>query len=284
MSLAQGKKMVILLVVSLFLLSLAAVAVAAPNSKLDQVLARKKVIVGVTSTTAPFGFRDAKGNLAGFDVDMGKALAFALFGKENAVEFVVEKEDARIPNLLNNKVDVVIQFMSVTAQRATLVEFTEPYFESWLGFIVREDSPYKSLNELKGKQISMLQNVYAEDLVHAAVPTAKVVQFDTNSAAVLALDTGRVEANMDDLPIIKYLLKTNPGKFRLLPGLYTPQNFAMAVKPGDYRWLQFLNTFIQEMKHGTMYESHFAPAYRKWFGEEPPYEFAHQGGQFKLQD
>lgn len=267
----QRIRFLLIIIATLCLLTLAGSSSYAAQSKLDEVIKRGYVKVGVTNAAPPFGFRDEKGELVGFDVDMGKALAEALFEDPKKVEFVVEKEDARIPNLLANKVDVVIQFMSVTPQRATLVEFTDPYYESWLGLVVRADAPYKSPEDLAGKKISMLQNVYAADLVHTAVPTAEVVEYDTNTAAVLALQSGRVDGNMNDLPCIYYMMKyTNPGQFKLLPGKYTPQNFGMAVRPGDYRWLQFLNTFVQELTHGTMYDSHYAPSYMKWFGVNPP--------------
>src|SRR5271169_4077866 len=60
--------------------------VAGGKSKLDEVLARGKIIVGVTSEAPPFGFIDDKSQLVGFDIDIAKLMAKEIFGDENKIE------------------------------------------------------------------------------------------------------------------------------------------------------------------------------------------------------
>jgi len=246
---------------------------ALEKSKFEEILDRGYVKIGVGATSPPFGFREA-GELKGFDIDIAHAIAEQLFGDPEAVELVPEDCAARIPNLLSDKVDGVIQFMSVTAPRAKKVEFTSPpYYESWIAMVVLAESPYKTLEDLDGKKVSMLRNVYSEHLVHQAVPTATVVETDTVTSSVYLCEAGRVAAVYLDLPIAQYIMKKKPGKFRIIPGKFSPQNFAMAVKPGCGRWLNWLNTFFQELTHGTLFYEVYEPAYVKWFGVEPPNRF-----------
>src|SRR5207244_1654846 len=94
---------------------------AQAGGKLAQVLARGKLIVGTDSATPPFCFKDEAGNWTGFDIDFAKELATGLFEKPDAIEFVDEKPSSRIPNLQADKVDFVIQAMTITMQRAQLV-------------------------------------------------------------------------------------------------------------------------------------------------------------------
>jgi polar amino acid transport system substrate-binding protein len=103
------------------------------TSKLYEVLKRGKVIVGTGSTNPPWHFEDAQGNLIGFDIEMASLIAKGLFDDPSKVEFVREASDARIPNLQTNQVDAVFQFMTVTAQRAQLVDFSIPYYREGVG-------------------------------------------------------------------------------------------------------------------------------------------------------
>src|SRR5689334_23262576 len=95
-----------------------AAAAAAGESLLRTVLDRGHLIVGTGSTNAPWHFEDEKGELTGMDIAMARILAKGLFDDDSKVEFVREDPAARIPNIATGKVDIVIQFMTVTPQRA----------------------------------------------------------------------------------------------------------------------------------------------------------------------
>ena len=148
-----------------------AYAQAAPGSLLRTVLDRGKLIVGTGSTNAPWHFEDEKGQLVGMDITMARILAKGLFDDENKVEFVLQDPAARIPNITTGKVDIVIQFMTVTPARAQLVNFTRPYYVEGVALLTRpkgESRPSSAL--LAGganTKVSILQNVDAEQLVHA---------------------------------------------------------------------------------------------------------------------
>jgi polar amino acid transport system substrate-binding protein len=103
-----------------------AAAQAASDSLLRTVLDRGHLVVGTGSTNPPWHFEDAAGELQGLDIEMGKAIAFHLFDDDSKVEFVRQDPAARIPNVLTNKVDCVVQFMTVNGQRAQLLNFTRP--------------------------------------------------------------------------------------------------------------------------------------------------------------
>ncbi|MCW5237558.1 hypothetical protein D5047_15225 [Verminephrobacter eiseniae] len=63
--------------------------------KLADVLKRGYLIVGTTGSSPPFGFKDEKGELQGFDVDMSRLIAKALFGDPQKVKFVLLGNEAR---------------------------------------------------------------------------------------------------------------------------------------------------------------------------------------------
>lgn len=260
--------------VFLFAASAAAMGVAqAADSKLDSVLARGKLIVGTGSTNAPWHFQGADGKLQGFDIDIGHMIAKGLFNDPTKVEYVVQSSDARIPNLLTDKVDISCQFITVTASRAQQVAFTLPYYREGVGLLLPANSKYKEIEDLKAANdsvtVAVLQNVYAEELVHQALPKAKVDQYDSVDLMYQAVNSGRADAAATDQSSVKYLMVQNPGRYRSPAYAWSPQTYACAVKRGDQDWLNFVNTTLHEAMTGVEFPA-YAASFKQWFGVDLP--------------
>ena len=252
------------------------------DSLLKRVLDRGKVIVGTGATNPPWHFEDDSGKLVGMDIDMGKELAIGLFGIEEApeanddehvrglVEFVVEESNARIPNLLSDKVDIVIQFMTATVNRATQVEFTIPYYREATTLLLPPDSPYNNLADVQGQglTIAVLQNVGVEDSMHAVIPDATIEQFPSIADAIAAMDSGRADGAGVDLSSGKWFASTTPGKYKFTEG-WNSMTYAAAVKPGDQIWLNFVNSSFHEAMVG-LNSKRYRASFKQWFGEDLP--------------
>jgi polar amino acid transport system substrate-binding protein len=248
---------------------LAGVANAEPKSKLDEVLERGKLIVGTGSTNAPWHFIDQNGKLSGFDIDVSKIIAKALFDDPEKVEFVNQSGDSRIPNLTTNKVDITCQFMTVTGGRAQQVEFSIPYYREGVGLLLKAGGKYKSYAELKAAGskvvVSVLQNVYAEDMVHQALPQAKVDQYDSVDLIYQALNSGRSDAAATDQSALRWYMKQNPKLYADAGYGWNPQTYSCAVKRGDQVWLNFVNTALHEAMTGVEFGT-YAASFEQWFG------------------
>ena len=254
--------------------SAAAVGVAqAADSKLDSVLARGKLIVGTGSTNAPWHFQGADGKLQGFDIDIARMVAKGLFNDPSKVEFVVQSSDARIPNLLTDKVDMSCQFITVTASRAQQVAFTLPYYREGVGLLLPANSKYKEIDDMRAAgdsvTVAVLQNVYAEELVHQALPKAKVDQYDSVDLMYQAVNSGRADAAATDQSSVKYLMVQNAGRYRSPAYAWSPQTYACAVKRGDQDWLNFVNTTLHEAMTGVEFPT-YAASFKQWFGVDLP--------------
>jgi polar amino acid transport system substrate-binding protein len=260
-----------------------------PNqSRLSQVLERGKLVVGTGSTNPPWHYEDADGQLIGFDIDMAKLLARGLFELTDEqlanrdewsqrLEFVVEAADARIPNLASDKIDIVCQFMTVTPLRAQQVEFTVPYYREAVTLLFRADSPYTGTADITGNAatIAILENATAVDMVHNGVPDAEVSTYDSVANSVLALDSGRVDATAIDLSTAQYKVAQAPDQYKVGIDSWQPQTYAFAVKPGDQRWLNWVNTTLQQYLAGLDF-SYYQTAFQEHFGvalEPPPAGF-----------
>ncbi|MCU1752065.1 transporter substrate-binding domain-containing protein [Pseudomonas sp. 6D_7.1_Bac1] len=260
--------------VFLFAASASAVGLAqAADSKLDNVLKRGHLIVGTGSTNAPWHFQGADGKLQGFDIDIGRMVAKGLFNDPSKVEFVVQSSDARIPNLLTDKVDMSCQFITVTASRAQQVAFTLPYYREGVALLLPANSKYKEIEDMRAAgdsvTVAVLQNVYAEELVHQALPKAKVDQYDSQDLIYQAVNSGRADAAATDQSSIKYLMVQNPGRYRSPAYAWSPQTYACAVKRGDQDWLNFVNTVLHEAMTGVEFPT-YAASFKQWFGVDLP--------------
>lgn len=252
------------------------VAQAQPaKSKLDEVLSRGRLVLGTGSTNAPWHFKGADGKLQGFDVDMGRIIAKALFGDPEKIEFVTQSSDARIPNITTGKVDITCQFMTVTGERAQQVAFTLPYYREGVGLMLKANGPHGDYSALKAAgssvTISVLQNVYAESMVHAALPQAKVDQYESVDLIYQALESGRADAAATDQSSIAWFMTQNPGRYKDAGYGWNPQTYACAVARGDQDWLNFVNTALHEAMTGVEFDTYSA-SFKKWFGVDlaPP--------------
>ena len=245
------------------------------QSRLDEVLARGHLVMGTGSTNAPWHFKSADDKLQGFDVDMGRIVAKALFGDPDKIEYVNQSSDARIPNVTTDKVDLTCQFMTVTGERAQQIAFTIPYYREGVGLMLKGDSKHADYAALKaagsGVTISVLQNVYAESMVHAALPEAKVDQYESVDLIYQALESGRADAVATDQSSLAWYMKQNPDRYKDAGYGWNPQTYACGVKRGDQDWLNFVNTALHEAMTGVEFDF-YANSYKTWFGKElaPP--------------
>jgi polar amino acid transport system substrate-binding protein len=250
-----------------------AAAQAAQASLLRTVLDRGHLIVGTGSTNPPWHFEDDSGKLTGMDIAMARILAKGLFDDETKVEYVQQDPNARIPNITTGKVDVVIQFMTVSPARAQLVAFSRPYYVEGAALMTTPSGKWQTYDALKaaGSQVraAVLQNVDADTLVHNALPQAQVMQLDTQANCFQAITANRADVAVVDASTVKWLVKKNPGVYTNPGYAYEAQLYSAAMRQSDPDWLLWVNTCFNVAMHGHQPEIYTA-AFEEFFGEKPP--------------
>ena len=191
----------------IFILSLAALATAVFGVSLPA--SAESLRVGMECTYAPFNFKNANGELDGYDVDVAKGVA-GIIGAD--LEFVCQQWDGMIPALLANKFDLVVASMSITDARLEKMDFSQPYRIS-VGRLVGKRDGGLNLFDDAGKPIAAnfagvkvgleRASTYAS-WFEAVLPDANVSLYDENEALYLDLVNGRTDVIM-----------TNPMKAHL---------------------------------------------------------------------
>lgn len=274
------KKLAKILVLVLAFALLASVA-CADNGKLEEVLSRGHLIVGTGSTNAPWHFYDDNGQLAGFDVSMAKILAKSLFGDPEAVKFVEQSSDERVPNLVNGNVDICFQFMTISAARAQQINFTVPYYTEGAEALLHKSGKFQNGEELvtamqNGQKVNVaiLMNSYAEDIVASLFPGLKdsyeVNQYEDQALLYQALESKRCDVAICDMSNANYQAALDENYIATGISGY-PQNYGAGVQKGDQEWLNYVNTVLIDAMCGATYQD-YIDAYKQWFGVEldPP--------------
>ena len=244
----------------------------AGDSTLDTVLKRGKVIVGVSSEAPPFGFIDEKGELVGFDIDIAKLIANKMFGEDGHIEFLKQGFAARWANANSGKIDFGIQITTVHSQRPTKVAFTRSYVDSGIVLVSKKGSGINKIADANKSNVTVanLTVPAQEERAKRLFPKAKLTVFDSTSAQFNAVRTGRANAAQLDEPIARWYVSQHDDVQVTEDWITPPTNNAVFTKLGDFTWWLVLDTYVNELRNGSLYPQ-YAEIYKKWFGERPPH-------------
>ena len=244
----------------------------AGDSTLDTVLKRGKVIVGVSSEAPPFGFIDDKGELVGFDIDIAKLIANKMFGEDGHIEFLKQGFAARWANANSGKIDFGIQITTVHSQRPTKVAFTRSYVDSGIVLVSKKGSGINKIADANKSNVTVanLTVPAQEERAKRLFPKAKLIVFDSTSAQFNAVRTGRANAAQLDEPIARWYVSQHDDVQVTEDWITPPTNNAVFTKLGDFTWWLVLDTYVNELRNGSLYPQ-YAEIYKKWFGERPPH-------------
>lgn len=244
----------------------------AGDSTLDTVLKRGKVIVGVSSEAPPFGFIDDKGELVGFDIDIARLIANKMFGEDGHIEFLKQGFAARWANANSGKIDFGIQITTVHSQRPTKVAFTRSYVDSGIVLVSKKGSGINKIADANKSNVTVanLTVPAQEERAMRQFPKAKLIVFDSTSAQFNAVRTGRANAAQLDEPIARWYVSQHDDVQVTEDWITPPTNNAVFTKLGDFTWWLVLDTYVNELRNGSLYPQ-YAEIYKKWFGERPPH-------------
>ena len=154
---------------------------------LAEILASKKLVVGVNPTLPPLGIFNAKNEIDGFDVDVAGKFGELLGVKTEIVQ--VGSPD-RIPFVSSGKIDAVLGAMTITAERQKVIDFTIPLHTEILGVLTTKAKPYKDMMDLNDAAVRLVQvrGSTPVKLAQEKLPKAQLLLLDNYPDAVRAID------------------------------------------------------------------------------------------------
>ena len=229
---------------------------------LEQIQESGKIVIGVFSDKAPFGYVDENGDYQGYDVYFAERIAQDL-GVE--VEYVSTDPASRVEYVATGKVDLVLANFTVTEERARQVDFALPYMKVMLGVVSPDEAWITSVEELSGKTLIVVKGTTAETYFEKNHPDVQLQKYDEYADAYNALLDGRGDAfSTDNTEVLAWAL-SNPGFSVGIDALGNADTIAPAVQKGNTTLLEWLNSEIQALGKENFfhadYEATLAPVY-----------------------
>lgn len=241
------------------------VTASALAGRIEDIKARGHVRIGVSLGGEPVGFRNAANEPVGYDVDVARQLAAKL---GVPARFSDVSSDARISMLRSGQLDLVVANVSITPQRARVVDFSIPYNLAGLRVIAQKSAHINTLADLNGKRVVVGRGTTADAFLRKAAPQAVFVYTDNFAPdGVLLLQQRRVDAGVEDSSLLDYLASKNP-QLETLPTMYGNTPIGIAMAKGDPALLKFVNSFVSDYIKSGAYTAN----YKKWWGSKavPP--------------
>ena len=228
----------------------------------EQIQESGEIVIGIFSDKAPFGYIDADGKPAGYDVVYGDRIAADL---GVTAKYVPVDAAARTEVLASNKVDITLANFTVTPERAEKVDFANPYFKVSLGVVSPTSAEITDVSQLAGKTLIVTKGTTAEAYFEANHPEVKLLKFDQYSDAYQALEDGRGDAfSTDNTEVIAWAIQ-HPGFSVGIKSLGETSYIAAAVKKGNTALLDWLNNELVDLGEENFfhkdYEQTLAPVY-----------------------
>jgi polar amino acid transport system substrate-binding protein len=213
------------------------------------------------SPYAPFVYEE-KGKLVGFDVDLSKQVADALEVDLDVID--VAFDDITSGTSLNTDVcDVAVSAMTITGERARVLDFSSPYFDAKQALITPRGSGLDELTELAGKRVGVQKDTTGETFMSDFAPdTARVTAYEDAAGLQAALDAGEIDAAMLDNTVSGEFVSSN-AKLKLAREFETGEQYGMAVKKdGNIPLLREINSILADLREDGTYDKIFD----KYFG------------------
>ena len=220
----------------------------------DEIKQSGKVIIGVFSDKAPFGYVDENGSYQGYDVYFAERIAKDL-GVD--VEYVSTDPASRVEYAATGKVDIILANFTVTEERAEKVDFALPYMKVKLGVVSPDTAVVRSIDDLKDKTLIVVKGTTAETYFEKNEPDVKLQKYDEYADAYNALLQGRGDAfSTDNTEVLAWAI-VNPGYTVGIDALGNADTIAPAVQKGNTSLLNWLNDEIKALGNENFFH-HFS--------------------------
>ena len=238
-----------------------------------------KLIIGVFSDKAPFGYIDKDGNYQGYDVYFAERLAKDLGVK---AEYISLEPANRVEYAKTGKVDIVLANFTVTKERAEQVDFALPYMKVALGVVSPAKANITSIDQLKDKLLIVAKGTTAETYFAKHHPEVKLLKFDQYTETFNALLDGRGAAfSTDNTEVLAWAMK-NPDFKVGITSLGDLDTIAPAVQKGNKELLAYINDEIKKLGEENFfhknYEATLAPVYGSAVNHD---DLVVEGGEIK---
>jgi polar amino acid transport system substrate-binding protein len=233
----------------------------AANGALADIRSHGRLRVGVSADSLLLASRNPlTGQIEGFDIDMAKAVAQAIFGDPEKVELVVITAADRLKALQDNRVDLVVRNMTMSCARWQDIAFSSQYYESGLKVLVKRGSKVDSLAALTGQKVCAPNGTSSLAGVRA---TAGVIPVGaaTHTSCLALFQNGDVDAIAGDDTVLAGLVAQDPYAFVPEMKALTSEPYGIGVNRDRKDLVRYVNRVLDTVKADGRWKA----SYDRWF-------------------
>jgi len=213
----------------------------------DRVKERGQLVCGSRTDLLGFGYLDESGGNIGFDIDLCRAVAAAVLGDPEAVEFVPLTAADRGPALQTAEVDMLSRNVTWTSSRdAQWGNFTIITFYDGQGFITLADSGIQTIEDMDGASVCVTSGTTTEknlaDAFRQRGLEYEAVIFEDTASVYGAYEEGRCDVSTSDMSQLAAVREgfSNPDAHVILPIVISKEPLTSAVPHGDDQWFDIV--------------------------------------------
>lgn len=238
---------------------------------LEQVIQQKVLRVAIDLNAPPYGMKNETMKEVGSDVETANLLAQGMGVK---LEIVPTTQANRIPFLLTNKADIVISSLSITPERAKVIDFSVPYavIQSVIG--APKDAPIKDMQDLAGKTVVTARGTTNDqNVTKLAPPGTNIVRFENDATAITAITSGQANIFSTAPSIIAALNKKDPAKALDIKVVMSTSKMGIGVAKNNTELKEKINELVrQNLKDGQL-----NTIFKKYHGTDLPQDVLAEG-------
>lgn len=230
------------------------------NAASSQSAAQKKITVAVEASYAPFEYKDEKGKIIGFDVDLMKAIADEMKAEP---EFTNMPFDTIFPSVGEKKINLGISAIGATEKRAQYVAFSDPYYSlgSYVIIVRPGTKGIHGAEDLAGKVVAAEKGTTNEDKAKSLNPS-KLVTPDYYEDVFKAVENGDAEAAIVDEPGAQYYMShQGASKLTTAGTITTDEQFVIIMAKDDKAMQAEVNKALKKIMSDGTYDK----LAQKWF-------------------
>jgi polar amino acid transport system substrate-binding protein len=223
-------------------IALVTAAGAAQADLLDSIRQAKKLRVAIELALPPYGMTNDKLEPYGSDVETAQAIAKDL---GVALEIVPATGPTRIPFLQTNKADLAIATLSISPERAKVIDFSTPYSVVQIVVAAPKSMPIKSYADLAGKSIAITRgNVQEMELMQKAVG-AQIVRYDDDATLVTAGVSGQAQIVSTATTLLQAIQTKNPSREMETKFVVKEFNLGIGMRKEEPKLLAWVNDWVK---------------------------------------
>lgn len=236
----------------------------APSSEItgyvQKIKKNGRLVAGVSADTLLLGSRNPiTGRIEGFDIDQLHAIAKAIFGDPDKIEFRVITTAQRIPVLQDDEVDVVARTMTINCERWKEAAFSRVYYQAGQKVLVRSDSAATSIDDLDGERVCAPRGSTSLTQMTEENPDVVPVPADTHTGCLVLFQQGEVAAITGDDTVLAGLAAQDPYA-KVVGDAFSEEPYGLAVSLEHPELVRFVNHVLdQEIGDGG-----WAASYDLW--------------------